>query len=272
MDCGALALIDPACVVFFIPGHLKKFKLDLFNRIGSSIERVGGRVVRGDFGELAKASLDRTPIVGCTPELRPLIDEWISERRGWIYWDRGYARRVFATWLPRGENGGHYRFHVNSYQLQVIRNFPDDRWRALKTDVTPWRKNGRHIVIAAPTKTYSAFHRIEGWTDRTIAALALVTDRQIVIRDKESRRPLQADLEGAHALVAHGSIAAVEAAICGCPVFVHPDSAASLIGLTDLARIEAPICPDRQTWLNALAYSQFNESELVDGTLWRSIQ
>jgi hypothetical protein len=35
--------------------------------------------------------------------------------------------------------------------------------------------------------------------------------------------------------------------------------------------IEKPVYPDRQAWVNALAYSQFNESELVDGTLWRLI-
>jgi hypothetical protein len=79
---------------------------------------------------------------------------------------------------------------------------------------------------------------------------------------------LQADLEGAHALVTHGSIAAVEAVILGCPVFVHPDSAAALVGRTDLKMIEHPLMPDRTKWLHSLAYSQFNERELVDGTLW----
>jgi hypothetical protein len=82
---------------------------------------------------------------------------------------------------------------------------------------------------------------------------------------------LQQDLEGAHALVTHGSIAAVESVICGCPVVVHPDSAAALVGLTDLAKIEKPVYPDRGKWLFSLAYSQFNETELVDGTLWREL-
>jgi hypothetical protein len=96
-----------------------------------------------------------------------------------------------------------------------------------------------------------------------------VTDRQLVIRDKESKRPLQADLKGAHALVTHGSIAAVESVICGCPVFVHRDSAAALVGMTDLKDIEKPIYPDRDAWVRSLCYSQFNERELVDGTLWK---
>jgi hypothetical protein len=153
--------------------------------------------------------------------------------------------------------------------MQRIREVPDDRWKAVRIDLQPWSRGGRHIVIAAPTRTYSRFHRTESWIADTIDALSRVTDRQLVIRDKESKRPLQADLKGAHALVTHGSIAAVESVICGCPVFVHRDSAAALVGMTDLKDIEKPIYPDRDAWVRSLCYSQFNERELVDGTLWK---
>lgn len=269
-------MIDPAKVCLFIPAGLKKFKLDLFNRIGEHIAKLGGRVVEGSQGTSALRELDTLPpdiipIVGCQPESTQLIAEWRRTGRQWAYWDRGYARRVFATWLPRGSEGGFYRWHLNSFQLQQIRDVPDDRWKAMRTDVMPWRKDGRHIVIAAPTRTYSRFHRCESWIADTIDALARVTDRQLVIRDKESKRSLQSDLDGAHCLVTHASIAAVEAVILGCPVYVHPDSAAALVGRTELSQIEKPVYPDRQPWLNSLAYSQFSESELVDGTLWRLI-
>ncbi len=128
-------------------------------------------------------------------------------------------------------------------------------------------------MIAAPTKTFLSSHPGAGawWITETIDALARVTDRQIVIRDKESKRSLQSDLHGAHALVTHGSIAAVEAVILGCPVFVHPDSAATPVGRTDLTKIESPIYPDRQPWLNSLAYSQWTEDEFTDGTLYEQI-
>lgn len=264
-------MIDPAAVALFVPGHLKKFKLDLFNRIGAGIVRAGGQVVREEFASLAALPDAVTPIVGCTPELKPLIDGWRARGRRFIYWDRGYWLRVFATWLPRGQDGGLYRWHVGSFQLQQLRDVPADRLAQRPAPVRPWARGGRHIVVAQPTPTYSRFHGIEGWTDRTLDALALASDRQIVIRGKESKRPLQADLDGAHALVAHGSNAAVEAAILGCPVFVHRDSAAALVGQTDVGRIERPVYPDREPWLRALAYSQFSEAELVDGALWRHL-
>ncbi len=265
--------MDPAKTCLFIPGNLQKFKLNLFERIGRDIVSRGGRVIRADIAALAALPNEIIPIVGCMPELTSLILKWKAEKRRRIQWDRGYARRVFATYLPKAASleASFYRWHIDSFQLQRIGDFPDDRWKAMSTDVLPWQKNGSHIVIAAPTPTYQKFHALGSWLEDTMRALAPLTDRQIVVRFKDSKRPLQADLKGAHCLVANGSIAAVEAAILGCPVFDNPESAAALVGQTDICMIEKPVYPDRQPWLNSLAYSQFNETEMVDGTLWRML-
>lgn len=263
-------MINPANVCLFVPGNLKDFKLKLFNRIGAKIEAHGGRVVRADASLLAKLPDDIIPIVGCQPESTPLIAEWRKRGRNWIYWDRGYARRVFATWLPRGADGGYYRWHLNSFQMQTVRDVPGDRWKSLDQPLAPWAKNPNgHIVLAAGSPTYERFHRIEGWVKRTLDELKKYTKREIRVSDKETKEPLSERIKGAHALVTHGSNAATEAAIMGCPVFTHPDCAASLVGLTDLSKIESPVYPDREKWANSLSYCQFNETELVDGTLWK---
>lgn len=261
-------MIDPANVALYIPNGLKDFKQMLFERVAQRV----GHVIRGNPRALLNLPREVLPAVGCSPELRPYVQKWREEGRRFIYWDRGYARRVFATWLPRGTNGGYYRWHVNSFQMMSTRIVKDDRWRSLSTPILPWQTNGRHIVIARPTPTYEKFHGIEGWTNRTVEYLSKITDRQLVIRDKESRRPLQADLQGAHCLVAHASIAAVEAVICGCPVFVDRTSAAALVGKTTLDEIEKPRYPSREHWAYSLAYCQFNEQELIDGTLWKLIK
>jgi hypothetical protein len=167
----------------------------------------------------------------------------------------------------------YYRFTFNAYQMREIRDVPSDRWDGLKLQVSPWRKGGGNVVLAVPSATYLVSHEgMDGWTQKTVAELRKYTKRKIVLRDKESKRPLQDDLANAHCLVSHGSIAAVEAVVLGCPVFVDLDSAASLVGLTDLSQIESPIYPERQPWLNSLAYCQWTEREIIDGTLWRMLQ
>lgn len=275
-------MIDPAKVALFVPDGLKKFKLALFERIGRKIEAAGGRLIRGEHAAVERLPDDIIPIIGCTPQFRNSVARWKETGREFITWDRGYLRRVFATWLPRGSDGGYYRWTRNAFQMRAIRDVPDDRWRALKieNEVKPWRKGGRHIVIADTGFDYWDLHADRKWSKRIAAELKQYTDREIIVREKEDHinvsrgRPasLAEELQDAHALVTHGSIAAVESVVMGCPVFVHADSAASLVGMTDFTRIETPVYPERQQWLNALAYGQFNEAELVDGTLWRLIE
>lgn len=277
-------MIDPRNVALFIPPGLKKFKLDLFERIGRHVEKLGGRVVRHRHAAINELPDDVIPVVGCTPEFRGYIDEWRSRGRTWIYWDRGYLRRVFATWLPKGVGigipMGFYRWHVNRPQMGEIYDVPADRWRFLRLDercekgdqVKPWNRNGRHIVVADTLPDYWNLFSDRSWTARTVERLKRLTDRPIIVRDKESKVPLYDQLRDAHALVAHGSIAAIESVVMGCPVFVEPISAAALVGSTDLGQVETPAYPERMRWLHSLAYCQFTEDELCNGTLWRLIK
>ena len=264
-------IVDPSKVCLFIPPGLKRFKLDLFETIGKKI----GRVARYEPELLDRLPDDIIPIIGCTPSLRPLLDKWKNTKRDFIYWDRGYLRRVFATWLPRGSDmgirGGFYRWHLNCAQMPRIYDVPDDRWQFLRLNayVKPWNKKGSHIVIADTLPDYWNLFCDEDWTKRTAIELKQYTDRKIIIRHKESKKPLAEELANAHCLVAHGSIAAVESVVMGCPVFVSDISAAKFMGLTDFSKIGTPVYPERQTWLNSLAYCQFTEHELVDGSLWR---
>ena len=276
--------VDPKDVALFIPPGLKKFKLALFERIGAYVEKLGGRVVRNDFEAVGKLPDEIIPIVGCSPEFRYVLAHWAKTGRKWIYWDRGYLRRVFATHLPKGVGMGvqmgYYRWHLNRPQMGQIYDVPDDRWRALKLDercevgnqLSPWNRSGKHIVIADTLPDYWKLFSDPNWTKRAVERLKAITKRPIIVRDKESKRPLREELANAHCLVAHGSIAAVESVVMGCPVFVEPISAAALVGSTDLSQVETPVYPERMPWLRSLAYCQFTEDELCDGTVFKMIR
>ena len=231
-------------------------------------------MIRHDFNLLKTIPDDIIPITGCSPQLAPYYKEWIARKRTFIYWDRGYLRRVFATWLPRGVDGGYYRWHINAFQMTEVRDVPDDRWRVLNIakEVKPWRRGGRNIIIA---DTLPDYWNVRGlppdWSRKMAAYLKTRTDRPIVVRHKESNLSLWNEIKDAHCLVAHGSIAAVEAVVMGCPVFVDQESAASMMGRVGFDDIENPVYPDREKWLHSLCYHQWNERELCDGTLFRML-
>jgi hypothetical protein len=271
-------MIDVSTVCLFIPPGLKRFKLGLFERIGEHIRKLGGKTIHHDYAAIGKLPDDIIPIVGCTPQFREFIADWRARGRKWIYWDRGYLRRVFATWLPKGSemglSGGFYRWHINTPQMDQVYDVPNDRWKFLRLDnqIKPWNRNGSYIVVADTLPDYWNLFSDPHWTKRTVNDLKKYTKRRIIVRDKESKLDLKTELASAHCLVAHGSIAAVESVVMGCPVFVDKISAASLVGETDFTKIETPVYPERQAWLNSLAYCQFHEQELCDGTLWKLIR
>lgn len=254
--------------VIYLPPTMRGPKRQLVERIGASI---GGGVV-DSVAAIERLPADAVPIICCAGELAGFLSRWRAEKRAWIYWDRGYVRRLGGWWPALDDGSGYLRWHVNSFQMQALRDVPADRWQNLRVDVAPWRRGGRKIVVATTGPEYARLHGSENWLAQTLATLKTSTDRPILVRDKGSPVPLARELQDAHCLVAHGSNAAVEATILGCPVFVDSSSAAALVGLTDLSKIETPLYPERQPWLNSLAYSQFLEAEIFDGTLWRLIQ
>lgn len=261
-------MIDPARLLFYVPRDISSDKRRLFDRIGQGIVKRGGRMLWGDPKRLDEFP-ELMPVIGCTAELAPYIRRWTAAGRDWIYWDNGYVRRGGMTSFPADPGGIHYRWHVNSFQMRSIREVPADRWSRLYLPVEPWRRGGRNVIVAAPSAGYEVFHGIPSWTRETVDRLKQVTDRPILIRRKDiGRRRLAEDLQDAHCLVTHGSIAAVEAVFMGCPVIVHPESAAALVGKTSLCDIEQLAFPERQSWLHSLAYSQFSEREIADGKIW----
>lgn len=211
---------------------------------------------------------DLVPIIGCTYEIRHLIKDWLRTGRRFIYWDRGYVSRGGKAWLPT-RGWCHYRWQLNGYQMTGIDpKASKDRWRMRRQPVQPWRKVGGHIVIAAPSPAYSRFHELDGWWLEKVLEAAHATGRKVIVRQKDTTRPLARELEGAHCLVTHGSVAAVEAVIMGYPVFVDETSAAAMVGRTDLD-LENPVMPDRTAWLHSLANAQFNLPEILSGECWK---
>ena len=167
---------------------------------------------------------------------------------------------------------GIYRVIPNAYHCHWTEDRPRDRFERFGGNLRPWKRDGKHIVVLASSGTCNSFWGRPDWINETVRTLQAHTDRPILLREKGAERPLEHALNGAHAVVSFVSMAAVEAAMMGIPVFADPMSPASQIGLNDIRKIETPIYPDRERWASTLGYWQFTVEEMRSGYCWSRVR
>lgn len=164
-----------------------------------------------------------------------------------LYFDHGYWKRE-----------KYFRCIVGATHLTRLLDRPADRWMPL---LAPVRRGGKHIVVIPPSDIVVNVFRAQFWLERTLQRLAEVTDRPVVVKGKDGRTMRDA-CTGAHAVVTFGSVAGVEAAILGYPVFAGPICPTRPISAGDLSAIECPAEVDREPWLRSLSYAQWKMEEI----------
>ena len=143
---------------------------------------------------------------------------------------------------------------------------------------------GSKILLAPPSQKLLNLYNIdlEQWLDNVLKELAGKTDREVVVRRKPGRTARTSDDSMAHALeqdihclVTFSSIAAGEALLNGKPaITLGPNAAAALCSQT-LDAINEPYVPtldEVERWAAHIAYCQFTEAEMRNGTAWRILQ
>jgi hypothetical protein len=120
---------------------------------------------------------------------------------------------------------------------------------------------------------------LDQWMEETLVELRKHTDREIVIRLKQSRAvrittdTMESALEkNVHCLVTFNSIAATEALLFGKPAITLGPNAAQSLCKQSLSEIENPYIPsldEVEEWAAHLAYSQFTEEEMRSGYAWK---
>ncbi|WP_145266064.1 hypothetical protein [Calycomorphotria hydatis] len=164
---------------------------------------------------------------------------------------------------------------------------PPDRFNELKVDLLPWRDPGEKILICGQVPWDSSVLHINyhQWLKQTISELRRHTDGKLVFRPHplakniiseeevscsfSNHTALEEDLETAKATVSFNSNASVESIIMGIPTFVFDRGAMALpVANTLLQNINYPYMPERQQWVNDLAYSQWDLEEIASGKTW----
>lgn len=238
------------------------------DRIASSC---GGRLVSAE-----EAAMTPTTVPWCIRGIKftPWIRQAMDSGRRFYYIDNAYFgnhdRKTYFRMI---------KDHVHDIRTVIPR--PRDRLDQLNITVKPFR-SGRKILLAPPSAKSFALWNIDQdqWIQDTITEIKRHTDRPIEIRLKRKREDrmksntMAEALEDAHCLVTYNSVSAVEAIMLGKPAFTLGPNAAGVLSLHDLDQIESPRLPtndEREAWLRHLSYSQFNFTEMSDGTAWRIV-
>lgn len=204
---------------------------------------------------------------------RKQMDGCRAAGRDFYYMDTGY--------FGNGKRKLYHRITKNDVQyFGPIIDRPRDRLDA--TGVKPRKfRSGRNILLAPPSQKLLNLYDInlEEWLENTQAEIKKHTDRTIVVRTKQGRSTRVNDDtmemaldQNVHCLVTFSSIAATEALLLGKPaITLGPNAAAPLCrkNIADIENLYIPSLDEVDAWARNLAYCQFTEVEMRNGTAWR---
>lgn len=210
-----------------------------------------------------------------------VMKQCLKDGRDFYYMDSGYMGNYKGPSNPHGWKVWH-RIVKNDLQHNEIIDRPSDRLEKLQVKIPKWKKDGRNILLVMPSEKPAKYFGIdnETWRSQTIDTIKKYTDRPIVIREKAKRqeritKTIYEEFNNAFAVVTLQSIAATEAILYGVPAFTLERNAASKLCGWDLSKIERPTYADQDLvykWACHLAYGQFHNDELKDGTAKRILE
>lgn len=179
--------------------------------------------------------------------------------------------------------------------------FDEKRWPLFGHTLKPWNPTGDIIVICGQhdaSEQWKGLPRMEQWIKQQITEIRKYTTRPILVRphprnqinlkeiefsNVHVRNPkrdfktyddtdFKATLERTWAVVNHSSNPAIESVINGVPVFVSESSLCHDVGNIKLADINTPAMPNRLTWANKIAYTEWFPEEIEKGLPWDRIK
>ena len=231
--------------------------------------------ITGSGGQLStwqKHSNKMTPVVLRGVVRRKEMTACRTAGRDFYYIDTGY--------FGNGRKKTYHRITRNDVQnIGSIIDRPSDRLAATGVQFRKFR-GGSNILIAPPSQKLLNLYDVvlEDWLESVQAEIRAHTDRPIVIRTKQGRstRNTTNTMEMAldqdvHCLVTYSSIAAGEALLLGKPAITLGPNAAGALCSQSLDAINNPYVPtldEVDAWARHMAYCQFTEAEMRDGTAW----
>jgi hypothetical protein len=247
-----------------------------YERKGHMYDPILQSFVQGAGGQISNWSREEfnsTPVVLRGITKRKQMQACKDAGRDFYYMDTGY--------FGNGKKKIFHRITRNDVQwFGDIVERPGDRFEKTGVQIKKMRR-GTNILIAPPSQKLLNNYDIvlEEWLANVQAEIKQYSDRPVVIRTKQGRSTRVNDdtMEMAldrdvHCLVTFSSIAAGEALLYGKPAITLGPNAAGPLCSQSISAIEKPYTPtldEVAAWARHLAYCQFTELEMRDGTAWR---
>jgi hypothetical protein len=247
-----------------------------YQRKGHMYDPILQSFVQGAGGQISnwtKEEFNTTPVVLRGITKRKQMQACKDTGRDFYYIDTGY--------FGNSKKKTFHRITRNDVQwFGDIVERPGDRLEKTGVKIAKMRR-GTNILIAPPSQKLLNNYDIvlEEWLANVQAEIKQYSDRPIVIRTKQSRSIRVNDdtmemalSQDVHCLVTFSSIAAGEALLLGKPAITLGPNAAGPLCSHSISAIENPHIPTLDevgAWARHLAYCQFTELEMRDGTAWR---
>jgi hypothetical protein len=220
---------------------------------------------------------------GTTPRI---MHEYIAEGKTVVFIDLGYFERQKG-----GRYRGYHKVAINSRHptayIEKMMGLGLPKRRQDIPEIQPWKKNGENILVTGMSaRAAEAIGYDPGeWEADIIREIKFAYPHlNIIYRSKPTwieARPLKyaqfehgasgsirRSLENAKVLVTRHSNTAVDALVHGIPIYCE-EGVAYPLAIHSINQLENPIYPDnREQWLNALAWCQFEMSEIESGLMW----
>ena len=225
---------------------------------------------------------------------RRIWDTYQSKKKPVIVLEVGGIKRN-VTWKI-GING------VNREADFANQEYDSERWKKFNIALAPWKQTGSNIIICGQHHHSHQWRNnppMANWFKNQINEIRKHTDKPIIIRphprntigrlnikewtDVKIGMPVrdfktyddtdfQTLLKSAWTVINYSSNPAMQAVFAGIPVFVSEASLSYDVGNSTLVNINNPNMPDRQSWANKLAYTEWWTEEIEQGIPWKRIK
>jgi hypothetical protein len=204
-----------------------------------------------------------------------LADKLANSGYMW-YLDSGYTNFLTGkkSWHRLVKN----HIHHNLAELK----FPADRLSVFSRFPDAWKPGGEKILVVESSEEYYQMigTSLHDWREKVLTQLQLHTDRPVEFKSKSQSRKdrvsvyeqLKNNINDYYCVINESSAAAIEAIWLGIPVITLGRHVSTPVARTSIAEIDNLYRGPIGDWLCALSYSQYTESEILNGTAIKFIR